>query len=134
MQQANCGLLLSMNSTEISATDSITLRLINDNLFDVEVSDPSCPSNTFLELYDNMNKRVISLMIYKADPSCKENFFEIKSNQALQFHYPYSLYKLFQVKEGFSYLLKVRFEGVVIRDNKKFICKNIDLKTVIKIK
>lgn len=106
---------------EIGKDDVLVFTINNSNATNVELSDPECLSNTFLELRDSSNKIIPGAFI-KPIYQCGQVFNEIDAGKSFQFLYPISLNKMFKINPGHTYLLKASYHGLVKKNSEKFYC------------
>lgn len=116
-----CGLGFFLVQKEMGKDDVLVFTINNSNTTNVELSDPKCLSNTFLELRDSSNKIIPGVFI-KPIYQCGQVFNKIDAGKSLQFSYPISLKKMSKMNPNHTYLMKASYHGLVKKNGEKFYC------------
>jgi hypothetical protein len=128
-----CELRIDLIKSKLGLNDSLSFSISNPGDSDIKLSEPSCLVNTYVDIYDEANRDVTRLLVYKADFRCRQKFITIPAKSSFNFTYPLLLSKQFNISANHNYMVKLKYEGEVISGGRTNRCNNLILSQVISI-
>ena len=121
----DCRISLKLETTKVFLDKPFAFSIENKNEIDIELSEPGCLANTIVTLYDSSGKLISTKNKIKVNPDCKKIFVRLLSKNSIEVTFPYTIETLFMIEENRSYKIRIKYNGIVKMNNKKYMCSDI---------